>query len=66
MLLTASPITGHSRWIRKQIPIEVEVTRFVTYRTVSFIALDKTFSGTLPHWLVSDFTPVTERKKKGR
>jgi hypothetical protein len=34
---------------------------------VSYIALDKTFSGTVPQWLfLQDFQPVTERKKTGR
>jgi hypothetical protein len=34
---------------------------------VSYIALDKTFSGTLSQWqFLQDFQPVTERKKKGR
>jgi len=37
-------IALHSRWIRKQVAIEVEVTR-VTFRTVYYIAIDKTFSG---------------------
>jgi hypothetical protein len=47
-----------------QLPIEVEVTR-VTFREVSYIALDKTFSGTMSRWLfLQDFQPVTERKKK--
>jgi hypothetical protein len=33
---------------------------------VSYIALDKTFSGTLSQWqFLQDFQPVTERKKKG-
>jgi hypothetical protein len=31
------------------------------------MALDKTFSGTLPLWLfLKDFQPVTEPKKRGR
>jgi hypothetical protein len=31
---------------------------------VSYIALDKSFSGTVPQWLfLQDFQPVTERKK---
>jgi len=64
--LPTTPITVNSRWLRKQAPIEVIITR-VTLRTVSYIALDKSFSGTLPQWLfLQDFRPVTERKKKGR
>jgi hypothetical protein len=39
-------ITVNSRCCGKQTGIEVEVTR-VTLREVSYIALDKTFSGTL-------------------
>jgi len=36
----------------------------VTFREVSYIALDKTFSGTLPHWqFLQDFQPVTGRRK---
>jgi hypothetical protein len=32
---------------------------------VSYIALGKTFSGTLPQWLfLRDFEPVAERTKK--
>jgi hypothetical protein len=55
-------ITVNSRWIRKQVAIEVEVTR-VTFRTVSYIALDKSCSGTLPQWHFQDFQPVTGKKK---
>jgi hypothetical protein len=33
-------IALNSRWIRKQVPIEVEVTR-ITFREVTHIALDK-------------------------
>lgn len=51
------PITLRSHWRRKQVPIEVTVTR-VTFRTVSYIALDKTFSGALPRWqFLQDFQP---------
>ena len=58
------PITVNSHWIRKQVPIEVEVTR-VTMRTVSYIALHSSIAGTLPHWqFLQDFRPVTEREKK--
>jgi hypothetical protein len=61
---TTPPITVNSLWIRKQVPVEVIVTR-VTFREVSYIAVDKSFSGTLPLWLfLQDFQPVTERKKK--
>jgi len=38
----------------------------VADREVSYIALDKTFSGTLPQWLfLQDFEPVTERNEEG-
>jgi len=59
-------ITVNRHWIRKQVPVEVTVTR-VTFREASFMAQDKTFSGTLSQWvLLQDFQPVTERKKKPR
>ena len=64
--MTTPPITVASHWRRKQVPIEVTVTR-VTTREVSYIALDKSVSGTLPQWLfLQDFRPVPVRKKKGR
>ena len=44
------PITVNSCWWGKQIPFEVTVTH-VTFRTVSFITVDKTFSDTIPHRL---------------
>ena len=45
---------------------EVEVTR-VTCREVSYIALDKTLSGTLQQWqFLQNFQPMPERKKKVR
>jgi hypothetical protein len=59
-------ITVHSRWIRKQVPVEVEVTR-VTFREVSYMALDKTFAGALPRWLfLQVFQPVTWKSKPRR
>jgi hypothetical protein len=46
-----------------QPPIEVTVTR-ATFREVSYIAVDKTFSRTLPHWqFLADVQPVTGNKK---
>jgi len=55
-----------SRWQYKKTAAEVIVTH-VTIREVSYIAADKSFSGTLPQWLfLADFQPVTERKKKTR
>lgn len=55
----------NSRWIRKQVPVEVEVTR-ITIREVSYIAVDKSFSGSVPQWMfLQDFQPVPERKKRG-
>ena len=56
-------ITVNSRWRHKQAALEVEVTR-VSVRGVSYIAVDKTCSGTLPQWqFVAEFQPVQERKK---
>jgi len=38
--------------------------RHPRFRTVSYVAVDKTFSGTIPQWLfLADFQPVTETKK---
>jgi hypothetical protein len=60
------PITVNSHWQHKKTSAEVIVTR-VTFREVSYMALDKTFSGPLSQWLfLQDFQPVTERKKKSR
>jgi len=62
----STTITVNTRWRRKQAALEVEVTR-VSVRGVSYIAVDKTCSGTLPQWqFVAEFQPVQERKKKGR
>jgi hypothetical protein len=47
MALTTSANSLNGRWIRKQVPVEVAATR-VTVREVSYMALDKTFSGTVP------------------
>jgi hypothetical protein len=58
------PVTVRSRWRRKQVPIEIVVVR-VTFRIVSYIAVDKSFSGTLPQWqFLADFQPVTEKKPR--
>jgi hypothetical protein len=57
-------ITVNSHWIRKQVAIEVIVTR-VSLGRMTYITRDRTGSGTLPHWLfLQDFQPVTEGKKK--
>jgi hypothetical protein len=54
-------IALNSRWRRKQDPIEVVR---VTFREVSYIALDKSSSDTLPQWLfLQDFQPVTGKSK---
>jgi hypothetical protein len=51
----SQPIALNSRWIRKHVPLEVPVIR-VTYREVSYMALDKTSSGTVPQWVfLKDF-----------
>ena len=53
-------------WRGKRVRIEVTATR-VTLRTVYYIAVDGTISGTVPQWLfLQDFQHVTERKKKTR
>jgi hypothetical protein len=51
------PITVNSRWRLKHVLIDVIITR-VTFRTVSYIAVDCSVSGTLPQWLfLHDFQP---------
>ena len=63
---TQEAIIVNSRWRSRQLAIEVVVTR-PTFREVSYMALDKTFSGTLPLWLfLKDFQPVTGKKKTSR
>jgi len=58
-------ITLNNGWRRKQVPIEVIIARF-TFRSVSFIALDKTFSGTLPQWLfLRDSQPAGRPRRRG-
>jgi hypothetical protein len=59
------PITRiNSHWQHKKNAAEVIVTR-VTIREVTFISLDKSFSGTVAQWLFrQDFQPVTDTKKK--
>ena len=65
-MTTQQAIIVNSRWRSRQLATEVVVTR-PTFREVSYMALDKTFSGTLPLWLfLKDFQPVTEPKKRGR
>jgi hypothetical protein len=60
------PPTRAGRRLCKQVVIEVEITR-VTFRTVFYMALDKTFSGTLPQWqFLQDFRLVTERAGSGQ
>jgi len=60
------PITVNSRRRHKKNAAQVIVTS-VTFREVSYMALDKSCSGTLPHWqFLQVFQPVTERKKKGQ
>ena len=59
-------ITINSHWRGKHTRCEVIITR-VTLREVSYMAVDRTLSGTLPQWqFLQDFQPVTQRKKKGR
>ena len=54
------PITRiNSHWQHKKTSAEV------TIREVTFISLDKSFSGTVAQWLFrQDFQPVTDTKKK--
>jgi hypothetical protein len=45
-------------------PPPVTVCGRVTFLTVSYVAVDKTFSGTLPQWLFLDqFRPVAQEEK---
>jgi hypothetical protein len=61
----APPIIVNSRWIRKQVPAEAEVTR-VRFREVSYIAVDKSCFGRVPKWMfLQDFRP-TYRSARGR
>ena len=65
-MTTQQAIIVNRRWRYKKTAAEVIVTRF-SNNEVSYIAADKSFSGTLPRWLfLQDFQPVTERKKKIR
>jgi len=59
-----TPITVNSHWQYKK-----DRRRSHRYPCqlpqVSYLALDKTFSGTLSQWLfLQDFQPAPERKKK--
>ena len=56
-------IVLNSSWQYKKTAAEVIVTH-VSRHEVSYIAADKSFSGTLPQWLfLADFQPVPEKKK---
>jgi hypothetical protein len=58
------PITVNSRWQYKKTAAEVIVTR-ISRQEVSYIAADKSFSGSVPLWLfLADFQPVPDKKKK--
>jgi len=60
---TTQPISLNNRGRYKQSLIEVTVTR-VTIGTVSYIAVDKSASGSVPQWqFLENFPPVTEKKK---
>jgi hypothetical protein len=49
----------------QQKPLRLTSTR-VTFREVSYMALDKSCSGTLSQWVfLEDFQPVAECNKKG-
>jgi hypothetical protein len=61
---TQPTITVKSRWQHKKSAAQVTVTR-VTIRTVSYFAVDKSVSGSVPQWqFLEDFEPVPEQKKK--
>jgi hypothetical protein len=58
------PITLNSRWQYKKTAADVIVTR-IRHQEVSYIAADKSFSGSVPLWhFLQDFQPVDERKKR--
>jgi hypothetical protein len=60
------PIAVNSRWQYKKTAAEVIVTR-ISNDEISYIAADKSFSGSVPAWLfLADFQPVTEGEKKTR
>ena len=64
--MTQPTITIRSRWQSKRLAVKVIITR-VTLREVSYMALDSTFSGTVPQrQFLQDFEPVTKREKKRR
>jgi hypothetical protein len=57
------PITVRSRWQTKSMQAEVTVTR-VTFREVSYIALDKPFSGTVSQWVFLPRLPAGDRAQE--
>jgi hypothetical protein len=60
------PITLHSHWRGKRSQIEVVVTR-VNVRLITYIAIDKSVSGTVSEWQFrQDFQPLPDNKKKMR
>jgi hypothetical protein len=64
--MTSEPITVRSRWQSKRLAIRVTVKR-VTLRTVSYIGVYGSISGTVPQWqFLQDFQPTPDRKKKRR
>jgi hypothetical protein len=57
------PITVHSHLQHKKTAAEVIVTR-VTIREISYIAADKSFSGSVSQWVfLHDFEPLADMKK---
>jgi hypothetical protein len=61
---TRPTIALNSRWQHKKSAAQVTVTR-VTIGTVSYIAVDKSVSGSVPQWqFLDDFEPLPEPKKK--
>jgi hypothetical protein len=58
------PIAVNSRWQHKKSAAEVTVTR-VTIRTVSYIAVDKSVSGSVPQWqFLEYFEPLPDTKEQ--
>jgi len=60
-----TPINSH--WQHKKTAAEVIVIRINFRNYINYVAVDKSFSGTLLQWLfLQDFQPVPERRKKAR
>ena len=63
--MTLPIIRINSHWQHKKNAAEVIVTHINIRNEISYIAADKSFSGSVPQWLfLEDFQPVPERSKK--